>query len=61
MFNFVLWIYLGVWICFVIEKYQGSEYTKDAQGSEYACLLLNNARIFLNMPEPETKITVQVK
>ena len=50
-----------VWICFVIEKYQGSEYTKDAQGSEYACLLLNNARIFLNMPEPETKITVQAK
>ena len=30
MFNMVLWIYFGVWIC------QGSEFDWDTQGSEYA-------------------------
>ena len=40
---------------------QGSEYTKDTQGSEYASMLLNNARICLNMLEAEPRITVQVK
>ena len=33
MFNMVLWIYLGVCICFVIRMYQGSEYASDNQGS----------------------------
>ena len=40
---------------------QGSEYTRGTQDSEYACMLLNNARICLNMPEAEPKITVQAK
>ena len=40
---------------------QGSEYTRDTQGSEYACMLLNNARICLNMSEAEPKIIVQAK
>ena len=31
----ILWIYDGVWICFLIEVCQGSEYTRDTQGSEY--------------------------
>ena len=29
MFNMVLWIYLGVWI------FEGSEFGRDTQGSEY--------------------------
>ena len=29
MLNMVLWIYLGVWICFVIGTCQGFEYTRD--------------------------------
>ena len=40
---------------------QDSEYTRYTQGFEYACMLLNNARICLNMPEAEHKITVQAK
>ena len=32
MFNTVLWIYLGVCICFVIGIQQGSEYAWDTQG-----------------------------
>ena len=36
MFNMILWIYLGVCICFVIRIYQGFEYASDTQGSEYA-------------------------
>ena len=55
LFNMVLWIYLGIWIC------QGSKYTRDAHYFEYACILLNNARICLNMPEAEPKTTVQAK
>ena len=39
----------------------GSEYTRDAQGSEYVCMLLNNARKYLNMPEAEPKIILQAK
>ena len=39
MFNMVLWIYLRVWICFVIEICKGFEYAKDTEGSE-------NARVF---------------
>ena len=42
-------------------KCQDSEYTIDTQGSEYACIILNNAQIFLNMSEAEPKITVQTK
>ena len=59
----VLWIYLGVWICFVIGIFQGSEYASDTQLSEYAYKLLNNALIRLNMAEaePKIKITVQAK
>ena len=40
---------------------QGSEYITDTQGSEYTCMLLNNGRICLNMPEAEPKIIVQAK
>ena len=40
---------------------QGSEYASDTQRSEYACMLLYIARICLNMPEAEPKVTVQVK
>ena len=36
MVNIVLWIYLGAWISFVIGIWQGSEYAKDTQSSEYA-------------------------
>ena len=39
---------------------QGSQYTRDAQDSEYACMLLN-ARICLQMLEAEPKLTVQAK
>ena len=38
MFNMVLWIYLGVCMCFVIKICQGSKYASDTQGSEYAWL-----------------------
>ena len=36
MFNMVLWIHLGVWICFVIRICQGSEYARDTEGTKYA-------------------------
>ena len=45
----------------MIGIFQGSEYTRDTQGSEYACMVLNNARICLNMPEAEPKMTAQAK
>ena len=45
----------------MIVIFQGSEYTRDTQGSEYACMVLNNARRCLNMPEAEPKMTAQAK
>ena len=45
----------------MVEICQGSEYASDTQGSEYAFMLLNNARICLNMPEAEPKVPVQAK
>ena len=50
-----------MWTCIVIGIYQGSEYTRDTQGSEYVCMLLNNARICLNMLEAEPEITVEAE
>ena len=62
MFNIILWIHLGVWICFVIGICQGFEYTKDVQVSEYAWVYSwKNARICLNMPGTEPEISVQAK
>ena len=52
MFNMVLWKNFGICICFLIRICQSSEYASDTQGSEYA-------RLCLNMPEAEPKITVQ--
>ena len=54
MFNMVLWTYLGVCICFSIRICQ-------VYARFWICvsMLLNNARICLNMPEAEREIIVQ--
>ena len=53
VFNMVLWIYLGVWVCFVIRICHGSEFAKNAQDSEYAwvssSIMLEYAWICLEM------------
>ena len=53
MLSMVLWINLGVWICFLIEICQGSGFVSDTQVSKLW--------ICLNMPETESGITVQTK
>ena len=45
----------------MIGIFQGSEYARDTQSSKYVSMLLNNAQVYLNMPETEPKITVQAK
>ena len=50
MFNMVLWIYLGVWMCFGIRICQGSGYARDTQGSEYVWEYVRICSEYVNIP-----------